>query len=109
MFTLASFMRSSEGLEQVPGQTQKGEPELSFSRLPKKRAASAAGDLHDFGREVVLDLLDAFAERIADERVNLHVAAELLAELGAELLDRAARLHHALLAEERDFREPLVD
>ena len=54
--------------------------------------------------------LDALAEREADERVDLHLAAELLAELEANLLDGArGRIPHVVLPEERHLGEPLGD
>src|SRR5262245_49492264 len=85
-------------------------------RLPRERGAafttaafSAAGHLRDLGREVVLLLLDALAALVPHEARDGHLAARRLARGLAQLLDRVARRHHALLLDQRDLREPLVE
>src|SRR3954462_2160200 len=67
-------------------------------------------ELRAFRREIVGLLLDAFAEREANEADELELAADLLPELLANRFDGALLgIPNVLLAEERDLGEPLGD
>src|SRR5690349_5516015 len=63
----------------------------------------------DFRREVVLLLLEAFAELEADEAADLHVLADLRDQLLLDLIDRLVRVLHEGLIEEADVLHPLRD